>query len=223
MDALLRLKNLQFFSDGSTENPDAGTTATGETAATDNSNSTEVSTETSTSTDTDTGSDTKKDTESATSDKSSEKEIMIPKERFDDVNNKYKTLSAQVEKMQKDKEEMERLLQDMKQESEKTTSSIEDTTAKLETQVKQYESLMNEMVETKLKAVPEEMHDLVPDGLTVEQKLAWLNKAEAKGLFKKEQPVIGTPLNHSAELQQKEKMKSMNPLQLLSSFYSEKK
>jgi chromosome segregation ATPase len=155
-----------------------------------------------------------------------EKEIMIPKNRFDEVNGKYKELSTQMKEMQDAKLEMERQLAEMKEASEKTTSSITETTSKLEGQVKQYETLMGEMVTQKLADVPEDMQDLIPDGLSTEQKLSWLNKAEAKGLFKKEEkpkPTIGQPLNHSSEQDKAERIKKMNPIQLFTSYYGDKK
>lgn len=153
----------------------------------------------------------------------SKKEIMIPKERFDEVNGKYKELAGQMEEMQKAKEAMEAQLAEMKQTSEATQTSITETTSKLEGQVKQYESLMQEMVTTKLSTIPEEMHELIPEGLSVEQKLSWINKAEAKGVFGKKQIVeIGKPLNHSSEQDKAERVKKMNPLQALASFYAGK-
>jgi septal ring factor EnvC (AmiA/AmiB activator) len=154
------------------------------------------------------------------------KDIMIPKERFDEVNGKYKELSTQIKDMQDAKAEMEKQLADMKEASEKTSTSITETTSKLEGQVKQYETLIGEMVTQKMAGIPEEMQDLIPDGLSSEQKLSWLNKAEAKGLFKKEEKpkaVIGQPLNHSSEQDKSERIKKMNPLQLFTSYYGEKK
>lgn len=149
------------------------------------------------------------------------KEIMIPKARFDEVNTKHKELAGQVEEMQKTKEAMEKELSDMKIASEGTQASIKETTEKLQAEVTKYETLMGEMVASKLQAIPEELQDLVPDGLTVEQKLAWINKAEEKGLFTKQaQVVVGTPLNHSSSESKVEQVQKMNPLQALVSFYS---
>jgi uncharacterized coiled-coil DUF342 family protein len=153
------------------------------------------------------------------------KDIMIPKERFDEVNGKYKELSAQVKAMEEAKEAMEAQLAEMKQASEQTNTSISETTEKLEGQVKQYETLLNEMVSTKLQAIPEDMQELIPEGLSTEQKLSWINKAESKGLFgkKAQQVEIGKPLNHSSEQDKAERMKKMNPLQLLASYYGDSK
>lgn len=66
--------------------------------------------------------------------------------------------------------------------------------------IKEYEDLVGKMVETKLSQVPEEYRELIPDNLNLKQKLSWLEKAEAKGLFTKEEKKkpnveIGKPLN----------------------------
>lgn len=152
-------------------------------------------------------------------------EVMIPKDRFDEVNKKQKELSKQVKEMEEAKAAMAAQLEEMKKSSEETQASILETTKKLEGQVNQYETVMTELVTTKLSAIPEDMRDLIPDGLSTEQKLAWINKAESKGLFKKQQTTVavGTPLNHSSEVDKAERVRKMNPLQALAAYYSEKK
>lgn len=147
------------------------------------------------------------------------KEVMIPKGRFDEVNNKQKELAGELEQMKQAKLAMEKELANMKLASEGTQNSIKETTEKLQSEVEKYKTLMGEMVASKLQAIPEDMHDLVPEGLSDEQKIAWISKAEEKGLFKKQaQVVVGTPLNHSSNTE--EKVQKMNPLQALVSFYS---
>ncbi|MDF2010203.1 hypothetical protein [Priestia megaterium] len=185
--------------------------------------STNVDTNTSTEVETKVETEQGVQTETTPEVKTEAKPIMIPKERFDEVNGKYKELSGQLSEMQKAKEAMEQQLAEMQKANETTSSSIQQTTEKLEGQVKQYETLIGEMVTTKLQAIPEDMHDLIPEGLSTEQKLAWINKAEGKGLFKKQKTVeIGTPLNHSSEQDTTERMKKMNPLQLFASYYGGK-
>lgn len=49
--------------------------------------------------------------------------------------------------------------------------------------VAEYESLLNEIVNSKLESVPEKFRELVPKNLSVKEQLAWLNKAETNGLF----------------------------------------
>lgn len=73
-----------------------------------------------------------------------------------------------------------------------------------DTQIKQYEELVTKLVETKLEQIPEEYKELIPDNLDLTQKLSWLEKAEAKGLFnkvekKKPNVEIGKPMNIEPE------------------------
>lgn len=150
-----------------------------------------------------------------------EKEIMIPKTRFDEVNSKHKELAGQLATMEASKLAMEKEIADMKLASEGTQTSIKETTEKLTSEVEKYKTLVGEMVASKLQAIPEDMQDLVPTELSDEQKIAWISKAEEKGLFKKQaQVVVGTPLNHSSNADALDKVQKMNPLQALVSFYS---
>lgn len=69
--------------------------------------------------------------------------------------------------------------------------------------IKTYEELVSNLVNTKMANVPEEYKDLIPENLDLMQKLSWLEKAEAKGLFNKEEKQkpnieIGKPLNVEA-------------------------
>lgn len=66
--------------------------------------------------------------------------------------------------------------------------------------IKEYEDLVGKMIETKMEQVPAEFKDLIPDNLDLKQKLNWLEKAEAKGLFEKKEKIkpnveIGKPMN----------------------------
>lgn len=66
----------------------------------------------------------------------------------------------------------------------------------LNKEVERLNGVIGGLVEERVKAIPEEFRDLLPAGDVVEQ-LAWLNKAEAKGLFTKTQAPeveIGRPL-----------------------------
>jgi hypothetical protein len=133
---------------------------------------------------------------------------MIPKNRFDEVNSKLKEALTQIEtfnaaetERQKQTEEQQRKqaeeqgkFQQLYQEAQKQVESYK----KFEERTTQLETVITNMVETKLKAVPQEFHELVPENLTAEQTLDWLNKAEGKGLFKAPEPQeIGKPFNHS--------------------------
>lgn len=66
--------------------------------------------------------------------------------------------------------------------------------------IKEYEGLLQNLVDTKMEQIPDQYKDLVPDNMDLKQKLSWLEKAESKGLFNKEEkqnPAIevGKPMN----------------------------
>lgn len=67
----------------------------------------------------------------------------------------------------------------------------------LKGQVDGLEAVVSGLIDTKMQTIPEEYHNLIPDGNLI-SKLDWMNKAEASGLFsaKKNPNVeIGKPLN----------------------------
>lgn len=133
-------------------------------------------------------------------------EQMIPKHRFDEVYAQMKTLKEQVDAMnaakaEQEKKELEATNQ-FKTLYEQTNTEYEQykqAAATYETKATQYEAVINGMVESKLNAIPADYHDLIPANLTPVEKLDWLNKAEAKGLFKEQEQVgktpIGQPIN----------------------------
>lgn len=138
------------------------------------------------------------------------KETMIPKTRFDEVNGKLKEMADKVAEFEKiqaqakadaEAKELEAKKEQGKFEELYLNSQKELETLKLsQTRATELETVIAGMVETKLKAVPEEMHDLIPANLSAEATLDWLNKAESKGLFgKPEAKEIGKPSNKSNE------------------------
>jgi len=151
-------------------------------------------------------------------------DIMIPKKRFDEINNKYKQLAQQIKDLKNEQKPEPEVKEEVKEEPTAKEEVVNPKLEALEKQVEGFQTVIKEMYDSKLKSVPEEMQELIPEGLTVEQKLSWINKAEEKGLFKKQtNVVIGQPLNHSSEQEKKERIKKLNPLQLLSSYYGESK
>jgi seryl-tRNA synthetase len=137
-------------------------------------------------------------------------ENMIPKSRFDEINSKYKEMTEQLTKLQEAEanrqtqaEEQQRKqaeeqgkFQELYEKAQKDIESFK----KFEERSTQLETVIKSMVDTKLKDIPAEFHDLLPANLSAEQTLDWLNKAETKGLFKKAEPQdIGKPFNHSNE------------------------
>ena len=150
------------------------------------------------------------------------KETMIPKTRFDEVNTKLKEMADKVasfEKLQADAQaEAERKELEAKKEQGKFEELYLNSQKELEnlklsqSRATELETVINGMVETKLKAVPEEMKDLIPANLTAEATLDWLNKAESKGLFgKAEVKEIGKPSNKSTDTPKVDKA-NLSPL-----------
>ena len=173
-------------------------------------------------------SDGKKNTDNKKADKN--KEIMIPKSRFDEVNNAYKELKAklaELEETHKKKEqeeaekrgEFESLYNQTKADLEKVTQNYKTTQKRVEV----LEGVINELLEAKLENIDEKYHDLIPENLTPEQKLAWVVKAEKKGLFGNTNAEIplGEPTNPKAK--EEVNVDKMNPLQLLLAGYSKRK
>lgn len=78
-----------------------------------------------------------------------------------------------------------------------------------------YENVLKSIAETKLEQVPEDYHDLIPDSGVLAQ-LEWLNKAEAKGLFKadkSEQPIgRQTTANKQGKKEETENLSAINKI-----------
>ncbi|NNU88675.1 hypothetical protein ETC04_16455 [Geobacillus sp. MR] len=88
---------------------------------------------------------------------------------------------------------------------------------------KQLESVVQSLLETKLSAIDEQFHDLIPDNLPPHEKLAWISKAEQKGLFaKKPQTPIGESTNPSSQVKAAD-LSNLSPRQLLAMGYGSKK
>lgn len=87
---------------------------------------------------------------------------------------------------------------------------------------KQLESVIQSLLETKLSAIDEQYRDLIPENLLPEEKLAWINKAEQKGLFaKKPQAPIGEGTNPPSQVKAVD-LGNLSPRQLLSMGYRSK-
>lgn len=102
------------------------------------------------------------------------------------------TDAKKVEEVEKEhKVEVDKLLEDISDKDEqinKLTETVNDFNdlkekhnATIET-LQAYESILADIAESKIKNVPEDYHDLIPEGDVV-KRLDWLNRAEEKGLF----------------------------------------
>ncbi|MFJ7855292.1 hypothetical protein ACIQX3_21375 [Peribacillus frigoritolerans] len=124
--------------------------------------------------------------------------VMIPKSRFDEINQKYKDAQAKLDAANAEKQSADRKAQEESGEfkslyetTSKEFSEFKAQYSSVEDRNKQLEGVINGLLETKLQSIPEDYRDLIPENLTPELKLDWINKAETKGLFGKapQQPV----------------------------------
>jgi hypothetical protein len=153
---------------------------------------------------------------------------MIPKSRFDEVNQKFKDVQAKLDAILAEKQETERKAQEeqgkyqeLYENTSKEFTQVKTQYESVETRAKELEGVINGLLETKLSTIPEDYHDLIPGNLTPEQKLDWINKAETKGLFgKREQKPIGEASNPSHA--QSFDLNTLSPVQLLKAGYGSK-
>lgn len=165
-------------------------------------------------------------------DGSQKNEHMIPKTRFDEVNNKLKEFQEKFDAMNKQKEqeeienkkkqgEFETLYNETSQELETYKSQVTEASERVE----QLEGIIQTLVDAELEVVPEEMRDLVPENFTPEQKLSWITNAKQKGLFgtqkpsKQEQELGGSTNNQQ---QTDPDVSKMTVAELLRSAYGKK-
>lgn len=149
-----------------------------------------------------------KATDSTVNDETTKPQNQEPKEpKVEEPKKEEKEAGAEEVKV-----DVEQLKAELKEANEKA-GQVETLTATVETmkaeaektkaELKEYEELVSNLIETKLKEVPEDYKELIPDNLSLKQKLNWLEKAEAKGLFTKEEKKkpnieIGKPMNVDA-------------------------
>ena len=111
---------------------------------------------------------------------------MIPKERFDEVNSRMKEyekkLQAQEKALKEAQEARLKEKEDYKQLYEQTTAELSELKPLAE-QVETYKETMQYLFESQVADIPEEMRSLIPDELSVKQKLDWI--AKNRGLLLK--------------------------------------
>lgn len=157
-----------------------------------------------------------------------EQEYMIPKSRFDEVNQKFKDVQAQLDALLAEKKEAERKAkeeqgkyQELYENASKEYSEFKSKYENVESRAKELENVINSLLESKLESIPEDFRDLIPDNLTPEAKLEWVTKAEQKGLFsKKGQKPIGEASNPAQA--QAIDLNSLSPIQLMKAAYGSK-
>lgn len=144
-------------------------------------------------------------------------ESMIPKKRFDDINNRYKALNDDYKNRQAEYDDMVKQLEDGKSSSKQLQDTIDAGNKRVEA----LETVIKGMLDAELEQIDEEYRELVPADKAVEEQLDWLRKAKQKGLFGSRgmEFEIGQPSNPQRG-SRKSGTEGMNPLQLLTMGYS---
>lgn len=136
---------------------------------------------------------------------------MIPKSRFDEVNNKFKHVQSQLDQLLQEKQNQELEAQKQRgeyenlyEEASKELERYKGEHTQYSTRVEELEGVIESMVEAKLEEIPEDLHDIIPNGMSPEQKLQWISTAQAKGLFgskqnPKETEALGGNTNNNSE------------------------
>jgi hypothetical protein len=69
-------------------------------------------------------------------------------------------------------------------------------------QVNEYEGILNALIDSKMEGIPENLKELIPEKLSLVEKMAWIDKAEKTGIFNTGNPdgiEIGKPFNPSTK------------------------
>ena len=151
----------------------------------------------------------KKDNQGQTDPNHQQEEKTVPYTRFAELNKKTRDLQTQLDtlvtektKQDKEKEKQEREAKEKQGEFEKLYTETKDKYEAIETEKESYktrvetlEAVVQELLNNELNDIDKEHQELIPD-LSVEDKLSWINKAKANGLFgKKEENPIGGASN----------------------------
>lgn len=150
----------------------------------------------------------KKDDQGQTNPNNQE-EKTVPYTRFSELNKKTRDLQTQLDnlmeektKQEKEKEKQERESKEKQGQFEKLYTETKDKYETLESEntgykarVETLEAVVQELLNSQLNDIDKEHQELIPD-LSVEDKLSWIIKAKANGLFgKKEENPIGGASN----------------------------
>lgn len=142
------------------------------------------------------------ETVETTEEKTEDKEPEVTEEKPEPEVKEPETPADKEDEEQVDVDELLGQIKDKDEQVSTLTSQVKKEQKKVEAlkeQVKSLEAVVSGLVEAKLKDIPEEYHALIPEGDSA-SKLAWINKAEESGIFKKAAPnnpniEIGKPLN----------------------------
>lgn len=157
-------------------------------------------------------------------------DVMIPKARFDEVNKETKALRKQLDEIlaaqktaEEDAAKKRGEYEQLYTSAQKDLDSFKGQAEQHGTRVQALESLLGQMLNARLEQIPEDMRDIIPENLTPEAKLAWIEKASAKGLFgtgKSPETPVGSGTNPAPGAQVD--LAELSPFQLLAHGYGSK-
>lgn len=135
--------------------------------------------------------------------------------RFKELNQKAQDAEAKAAALEKAAQDAERKqleeANNFKALYEKTQGEISTLKPKA-AQLAEMEKTLTDLLNAEVEALPEQFRDLVPEGLTSQQKLAWISKNKAK-LMKPEAFDIGAGSN-GAKPPKKDEKKELTALEL---------
>jgi DNA repair exonuclease SbcCD ATPase subunit len=133
------------------------------------------------------------DAQPAAEPKNTDTEHMIPKDRFDEINSRYKEALKKAEAAEKALKEAQEIRlkekEDYKALYEQTTTELSELKPKAE-QFEAYKQTMQALFDAQVEEIPEELRALIPDEMSVKQKIDWIAKNK-KLLLKPVGPDIG--------------------------------
>lgn len=152
---------------------------------------------------------------------------MIPKKRFDKVNQKYKSLMESEKSLRHELEDHQYLYTQSKDQVQQLEGQLKEANKEIKQQKERTQTLektIQALTDYELDKIPEIYHDLIPENLSVEEKLRWIVKAKEKGLFSATiiagTTKIGEPTNHKQR--KNVDYNKMSAFELLSMGYGQK-
>lgn len=110
---------------------------------------------------------------------------MIPKSRFDEVNNKFKEYKTNYETLLNEKNQWDTTKQELESSTQNATNELATVKTQSEQQIEKitnYETFLGELLTSKTDSLPDGVLSLMPEG-DVMSKLGWIAKAEASNLI----------------------------------------
>lgn len=125
------------------------------------------------------------------------------------------------------KVEISKLQDELVQTKNNSREMLDQANTRLKEQknlVSEYEGILNEIIDTKLKDIPENLKELVPANVSLKEKINWITKAEKSGIFTKPQQAnpqieIGKPLNPSTTNKQQTDTSKMSASAIMAMAY----